>query len=145
MVKRDDIIWLAGLLEGEGWFSISQKKYPLIGIFMTNEDVIVKVAELWDKNINRGVGSSKNGWRTQINGPYAIAWMMTLYPFLSKCRRKRIVEIIEFWKETVYLRAPNGMQSMATCHPDRVIGGHGLCRSCYQKEWREKQLLRKVG
>lgn len=141
MVKRDDITWLAGLLEGEGWFGISQGRHPLIGIFMTDEDVINKVADIWDKSINK----HKNGWRTQINGPYAIGWMMTLYIFLGERRKDRITEVIRFWKETNYLRAPNGMQSMAKCHPDRVIGGHGLCRSCYQKEWREKQLLRKVG
>ena len=141
MINTIEIAWLAGLLEGEGWFSVSQKRYPLIGLYMTDEDIVAKVASIWNKSINK----RSNGWRTQINGPYAVGWMMTLYPFLGKRRRERIIEVVRFWKETTYLRAPNGIHSMATCHPDRVIGGHGLCRSCYQKKWREEHPLRLVG
>ena len=146
MIETRDIIWLGGLLEGEGWFILHKKKYPAIGVNMTAEDTIVKVSAMWDTRIYR----EGNQWRTLITGAYAIQWMFMLYPFLGKCRQKSIREIVKFWKEYSYARTSNGMRTMATCHPHRIVVGHGLCSPCYMKWYhknrgRGKQLLEKVG
>ncbi|KKM86268.1 hypothetical protein LCGC14_1280670 [marine sediment metagenome] len=143
MVKLKDIAWLGGLLEGEGCFGFSEKKYPNISVGMTAEDTITKVADMWDVRIHK----SRNCWKTQINGAYAISWMMTLYPFLGRCRKDTITEIIKFWRNFSHIRAHNGLQRtyiMATCHPDRVSVGFGLCSSCYMKEYRKRKRLLKV-
>ena len=130
MIKRDDIIWLAGLLEGEGCFRLNDGKYPGIAVGMTDEDVIDRVADMW----NVRVSHHKNLWKAQINGAYAIQWMMTLYLLLGKRRREVIAEIIKFWEEYPYSRASNGIRTMAKCHPDRVAVGLDLCHMCYQRQ-----------
>ncbi len=140
-----DIIWLAGLLEGEGYFGLSEGKYPKIALGMTDEDIIVRASAL----INARVCRQKNMWITQVNGAYAIQWMMTLYTLLGKRRRECIREIIKVWKERIHAKASNGMRNMATCHPALLVHGYGLCRPCYMKQYyyreKEKQLLRRIG
>ena len=142
MVKRDDIIWLAGLLEGEAWFGLREGKHPIIALKMCDEDVVVKVAFLIKANV-RHYG---NIYNTQACGARAIEWMMTLYPFLHARCRKTVASVITFWKENDYGRAPNGMRTMAKCHPDRVSAGFDLCKPCYNKQYyEEKKLLKLVG
>ena len=144
LTKTKDIIWLAGLLEGEGCFRLSDGKYPAIIVNMTDEDIIVKVSDIWDTRVTR----NKNLYRAQISGPRAIGWMMVLYVLLGKRRRKKVTSIIKFWKETNY-KAPHGMRFMAKCHAGRLVHGYGLCRPCYMKQYyvreKEKQLLRRTG
>ena len=143
MARTIDIAWLGGLLEGEGYFSLVQGKYPSIGINMTAEDTIIKVADMWNKRVyHRG-----NQWRTVIAGAYAIQWMFMLYPFLGECRQKSIREIVKFWKEYSYAHASPGIRIMSTCHPNRKVQSLGLCNPCYKRQYREekKKLLRKVG
>ena len=142
MARTKDIIWLGGLLEGEGYFGLQDKKYPIISVNMTAEDTINKVSDMW----NRRVLHHGNIWRTQICGPYAIQWMMTLFPFLGRCRKDVIIDIVKFWKEYSYSRASKGMRNMAKCHPDRIVYALDMCKPCYARQWEEKkQLLEKVG
>ena len=137
MIKVKEIAWLGGLLEGEGCFMFNRGRYPQIILGMGDEDVVVRAASLMKTRVYR----SKTTYRAQVHGACAIGWMMTLYYFLHSRRRDKITEVIKFWKDIVYSRAPNGTRTMATCHPDRVIGGHGLCRSCYNRQYyKEKKL-----
>ncbi len=143
MIKMKDIAWLGGLLEGEGCFGLSEKKYPNIALLMTAEDTVTKVADIWNVRIYK----SRNCWKIQINGAYAIMWMLTLYPFLGKCRQKVIADIVKFWRSYSHTRAHNGLQRtrlMATCHPDRPNAGFDLCRPCYMKEYRKRKQLLEV-
>ena len=146
MVEIIEIAWLGGLLEGEGYFGLSRKKYPRIGIEMTNEDTIIKVAAMWDSRVTRRRNTRRNTWITQVNGFKAVKWMMLLLPFLSKCRRSAIADVIKVWKEITYVNV-DGIRRMAKCHPDSVAIAFGLCSYCYGRERRkkDKQLLRKVG
>lgn len=34
------------------------------------------------------------------------------------------------------------MRTRANCHPLKVVQGNGLCSSCYQREWKKKNLDR---
>ena len=142
MIKRDDIIWLGGLLEGEGCFHLNRGKYPVISVGMTAEDTITKVADMWGNKVSR----RRNMYIVQVCGGYAIGWMMTLYPFLGSCRKKRIREIIEVWRKATYAYGLNWIRAMAKCHPDRKAHAFDLCKPCYQRQWYEKkQLLEMVG
>jgi len=125
-------------LEGEGCFILNHGKYPSIILGMTSGDTVTRASNIWRGTVRR----NKTMWLTQVNGTYAIAWMMTLFPFLGKCRQDSVTNIIKFWKEYPYQRASNGLRFMATCHPDKVSVGSGLCRTCYMRQWREKKLLR---
>ena len=140
-MKLTDIAWLAGLLEGEGYFALNRGKYPTITLSMTDEDIVVKAASLMGAKINR----SGNLWIAHINGAYAIQWMMTLYSLLGKRRRERVFEVIRYWKEHAYSHVSNGMRARATCHPDRLLAAHGMCNICYQKWYKKQQLLKKAG
>ncbi len=139
MIKTVDIAWLAGLLEGDGYFG-QVRKCPIIKLAMTAEDTVTRVASMWGSVVNH----RRNIWETTISGARSVSIMMTLYTFLGKRRREMVASIILPWRER-YSRAPNGFRAMATCHPDRPVEGYGLCSYCYHHERyiEKKKLLRK--
>ena len=144
MIRRDDIIWLGGLLEGEGHFGLSEGKYPIIGLGMTAEDTVTKVAIMWDREVYHW----GNMWRVRLCGVCAIGWMMTLYPYLGRCRKDTIIEIVKFWREYSYRvsNSTNGIKNMAKCHPDRIVAAFDMCRPCYNRQYYiKKRLLKEVG
>ena len=141
-IKLVDIAWLGGLIEGEAWFGFTKRKYPIIRIKMTSEDTIAKVATIW----NTRVYHLRNTWQTEVNGVDAIQWMMTLYSFLDKCRKEKITRIIKYWREHDFGRTLHKtMLFMAPCHPNKPYYALNLCHSCHQRQWKKKQLLKKVG
>lgn len=116
MTTTLEISWLAGLLEGEGWFRLQDSK-PSAGCFgfglqMTDADVVVKAAKiLGNVNVNTTLRDHKNNkdiYGLYISGTKAIQWMMTLYPLMGQRRQKRIEEIITFWKN--YIPNPVGIK-----------------------------------
>lgn len=147
MITIRDLAWIAGLLEGEGCFHLQNKLYPLIVLQMTDEDVVVKAADMMQAKIYR----SGNLWVSRVTGVHAIGWMMTLYTLLGKRRRERVTEIIKIWYEHKYVNTPRNVRLMATCHPDRIaMGSDQLCKVCHVREYKarkyqENKLLRKVG
>ena len=143
MIKLTEIAWLAGLLEGEGYFSLKEGKYPQISLDMTVEDTVTRVSNMWNTRVTR----HRNRWITRVFSAYAIQWMMTLYPYLGKQRRENVREIVKFWKGHTYCRPPVGMRFPAVCHPDRTAKGPDqLCVTCYdRKRWKKRQLLKKAG
>ena len=139
LTKTRDIIWLAGLLEGEGCFMLEKGKYLSISLRMTDEDIVVRAAILMKSTVYR----YKNTWVTKFSGARTVGWMMTLYPLLGKRRKEKVALIIKFWRTHLY-RLPI-CRLMSKCHLDRVVYALNLCKSCYYKQWKEKQLLRKTG
>ena len=139
-----DLAWLGGLLEGEGWFGLKNRRYPAIELLMTSKDTVTKAAAL----MKSAVCHRRNTWKAQVTGIRAIGWMMTLYPFLGKARQERIISVVKLWKENRNIQMPNGVRSSATCHPDRLLAAHGLCKSCYNRKYylkkKEKRLLKVV-
>lgn len=96
-----DIHWLAGLLEGEGWFGWSKSRGPSIQLEMTDRDVVERVGILWYRGVYRRP-PRKEGWletyRVEIRGKDAIGWIMTILPHMGNRRTAKIREIIEQWK-----------------------------------------------
>ena len=142
MFKMKEIAWLGGLLEGEGCFLLSSKRQPSIRLKMTDEDTVVKVADMWNTRVyHRG-----NAWTTDVNGACAIEWMLTLYLFLSRYRKDRVIEVIRYWKDNSSRQLIRHWER-AKCHPDRPIHALGLCQSCYNRQNYEKKQrqLQRVG
>ena len=97
--------WLAGLLEGEGYFGIIRNHgklngdrtkvylYPRIGVSMTDRDVIERVARFWSGKVSvvkpAGV-SKKTSYRTHLFGKRAVRMMRLLRPLMGERRRKQI-------------------------------------------------------
>lgn len=51
-MKHTDLLWLAGLLEGEGCFNIRSDNRVRIAVEMTDKDVVERVAKLFGTNVS---------------------------------------------------------------------------------------------
>lgn len=118
MLADSDLYWLAGLLEGEGYFGMIPNnvggktyRYPRIGVTMTDEDVVSRVAELWQIRLQvidpRKDGRSKLlQYRAHISGSRAVLWMEKLKPLMGNRRQRQIEETLAIHnsKEPAVLR-----------------------------------------
>ena len=147
MVAMMDIAKLAGLLEGEGSFTVAPRDgrhpVPRVQFCSTDEDVTVWVATMVGRRIvyrqppkaYGAIVGTKPQFSVVEQGARAAGLMMTMYPFLHSRRRARIREILTAWRA-----APShaggiasirhrlfGFNPRPTCHPERKRGGGGLC------------------
>lgn len=93
-MKNEDILWLAGWLEGEGSF-LGKGKCIICGA-CTDEDVIVRVASLFGtKHYKQNKRESdkphyKDVYKTALHGERAMNLMNKLYPFMGIRRQTQI-------------------------------------------------------
>jgi hypothetical protein len=104
-VQREDLIWLAGLLEGEGSFVIRRDYGVAKSIFittqMTDMDVIARVGFIMGTSFNRQAklrAHWKNTFRTTLTGARAAELMELLRPFMGIRRQQQIDRALSFWK-----------------------------------------------
>lgn len=111
-----DIYWVAGLLEGEGYFAASNAPYtrvngervsrktacPVITLTMSDKDVIEKFGYLVKKSVNGPYQPKKpdgtNGkqvWTVSLRGKKALEWMQTIYVLMGKRRQEKIESVIK--------------------------------------------------
>src|SRR5712672_2716554 len=96
VLKINDLCWLSGLLEGEGYFAISTQnggvKIPRIQCAMTDKDIVIKASKMM-LGLNRVTCSRaatkqfKAVYQFSVNGDKAIEWMMTLYSLMGTRRK----------------------------------------------------------
>lgn len=98
-----DITWVAGILEGEGYFGF--RNSPTIRLSMTDKDTVEKIKNLMARNriVYKFRSPSENPKHGQkytfsIHGTTAIQWMMTIYSLMSIRRKAKIREIINSWR-----------------------------------------------
>lgn len=100
-MKREDLMWLAGLLEGEGSFMKpvpSKPKSPIISISMTDQDVMERVGKLWNVKIHRrppGGLNHKEFWSCRIHGNPAVDLMKELFPYMGGRRKNQITRALD--------------------------------------------------
>lgn len=98
-----DIVWLAGLLEGEGCFGFSGSKVgsARVALAMTDNDVVGRAAKLLNSKINHRVrgGQYKDVFATAVYGSQAAGWMMTLYSLMGQRRRETIKTSLTRWRK----------------------------------------------
>ena len=97
-LSRDDLIYLAGFVDGEGcvslaWRKVRGKNYitPNIQITNTNKEIIEWIAseipghihERKEKRVNR-----KDSWCYQISGNKALELIKDIYPYLKVKRQQ---------------------------------------------------------
>jgi hypothetical protein len=132
-----DIAWLAGLLEGEGSFMMAKTKQggktyssPRITVNMTDEDVIQRVATLFNTKVytmpkyaRDGYAPPKQQWRATLTGARAVALMEAMLPWMGERRSAKIAEILtEFSRlEPTELRRRRA-NSIAAAKRPRVQG-----------------------
>lgn len=98
MLTSQNLNWISGLVEGEGYFGYD--KSPVIKVEMTDKDVVEKLAAYWKSSIffsNYNI-KYKPKYVTSIHGKNAIGWMLTLYSLLGDRRRSKIEDVLIRWK-----------------------------------------------
>jgi hypothetical protein len=93
---REDTIWLAGLLEGEGTFDLHRGRYPRVRLGMTDRDVVGRAASLLDASIRLSLHAApaKPTWHTEISGARAAEVMRAILPHMGARRSQKIATIL---------------------------------------------------
>lgn len=144
---------MAGLLEGEGCFSIN-RNCPAVILGMTDEDIVKRVCATWGSTLRgpkRNLNSTKDVWVTSIHGSKAVGWMLTLFTLLGRRRRARIREILTLWKRVAVgqrhrTHCPRGHEY--TPANTRYYHGRRNCRQCaaeHMRTLRAKTALERSG
>ncbi len=101
-IDTKDIIWLAGLLEGEGCFNMSGSRNgsARISLNMTDKDVVERAASIMKAplRIRPKRENRKQVFSTELFSNRAAAWMMTLYPLMGMRRKQAIEDTLSIWK-----------------------------------------------
>jgi len=95
-IDHDDLVWLAGLLEGEGSFDLHRGKYPRIRLGMTDRDVVGRAATLLGGKVRLSLKPkpAKAMWHTEISGTKATEVMREILPYMGARRSAKIAEVL---------------------------------------------------
>ena len=104
MFNTNTMYWGAGLVEGEGYFSLNgpSKCTPMLGIGMTDRDVIERFQLEFaphNKIYVRYADGCKPFYNLKIVGKRAIGLMFMFFSMLGQRRKERIKEILRAWQE----------------------------------------------
>lgn len=93
---RDDVVWLAGLLEGEGTFDLQRGKYPRVRVAMTDRDVVGRAATLLGARVRLSMKPApyQATWHAEVQGDKATAVMKAVLPFMGSRRSGKIASIL---------------------------------------------------
>lgn len=107
MTSLKDICWLAGILEGEGCFSINTSTIR-ISFTSTDRDIAERVAHLLKAKVKCRLPWSKGTAAFNQKLVYIVSasrhateWMMTIYPLMGERRRAKIRELLIHWRAMV--------------------------------------------
>jgi hypothetical protein len=94
--NRDDVIWLAGLCEGEATFDLHRGKYPRVRVGMTDRDVIGRAATLIGSRVNLRLHPAPNQatWHAEVSGAKAIEVMNAILPHMGSRRSGTIATVL---------------------------------------------------
>lgn len=109
MVTSVQVAWGAGLVEGEGYITLnggSKRKNrpalsPMLGIGMTDEDVITRFRDIFvpKLKIYRTVQPGRKPFYTiKVVGKRAVGLMLTFFSYFGTRRRARIKEVLAVWQ-----------------------------------------------
>ena len=112
-LKPNDLYWLAGLLEGEGYFHLYGRNtkwpHPRIQLQMVDKDVVQRAANLFGGNkvrqLNPASHKRQYTYRTEVSGRPAAHLMEQLRPIMGIRRRNKIDEVLQEWLNRDNLRS----------------------------------------
>lgn len=108
-----DLMWLVGLLEGEGCFTSCQRdnqthRVALLCLKMTDEDVVSRAAALLGCKVNGPWcppdPTHKTYWTARVSGEPAAEWMKILLPHMGLRRSEKIRSLLKKFHEPLELR-----------------------------------------
>ena len=95
-ISKQDLHWLAGLLEGEGSFVAgppSAPRSPIVQVSMIDRDIIERAGALFETGVHV-ILPRREGWKTayavRVRGARAVLWMHRLRPLMGERRRGQI-------------------------------------------------------
>lgn len=96
MMNERDLVWLSGLLEGEGSFDLHRGRYPRIRLGMTDRDVVGRAATLMGTRVRLSLRPRpyKATWHTEVSGTRAAAIMRLILPHMGARRSAKIAEVL---------------------------------------------------
>lgn len=105
VMQHDDLMWLAGLLEGEGWFGTTgaqntKNRYAAVNVSMTDHDVVQRVAAILQCPCNGPYSpasrpQNKPYWSAKVTGKRAVEIMQIVLPYMGMRRSTKIKEVLE--------------------------------------------------
>lgn len=145
-ISEDDLNWLAGLLEGEGSFMAgppSAPNRPSISVHMTDEDVIRRVATLFDigfvQIIKGKRAHHKTSYAVRLRGARAVELMKLLEPLMGIRRQDQIKRVVSSYvpkNRKTLAHGTHAMYNKARCRCDDCKLGHRE----HIKEWRTRRV-----
>ena len=104
--KRDQLLILSGIFEGEGWFGVNKRKHgwtpsAAMEIQMTDEDILQKFQTYLEVNKNlvkrnqKAKEHHKTVYRFSIRGYRALHFMEEMLPYLGKRRQKQYYDVVK--------------------------------------------------
>ena len=104
--RKEQLILLAGIFEGEGWFGINKRKHgwtpvAAMEIQMTDEDILQKFQTYLevDKNLakrnKKAQEHHKTVYRFSIRGHRALHFMEEMLPYLGIRRREQYYAVVK--------------------------------------------------
>lgn len=126
-----DVIWLAGLLEGEGSFGVinfgnGSRGYgsAAISLNMKDRDVVERAAALMEATSIHEAKPKKAHWSTtyqfKITGKKAIRIMQLILPYMGKRRSEAIMDCIDHEAEKPQRGSVGERNAMAKLTPAQV-------------------------
>ena len=132
------IHWVAGLVEGEGYFGFSRNT-PILKVGMTDKDVLDRLADIWGTKTYgpRLYKNYKPMYGVGLCSKRAASWMMTLYSLMGERRKERIKSVLKKWRDTPKPGRPKSL----TCQRGHEFTlentgrqhGKRFCRVCQRK------------
>lgn len=137
---NQDIIWLAGLLEGEGCFG-HRGNCTTIQLQMTDEDVVQRAAKILGGVVYAQPRHSKPAhykamFGVSISGDKAAEWMRILLPLMGLRRQNKIKELLPLRDLVVRQH----ISELICPHVANYRKHRTVCASCYKKDWYRRNL-----
>ena len=132
-----ELMWLVGILEGEGWLGSDRGVRACVQVAMTDEDVVQKAANLMGATaIGRRERADKRRYPkpiyvARVHGYQAARIMQMVLPHMGKRRSEEIRSALQKWEERPLKYRETGLPP--ECHPDRRHRAKGLCTPCYYR------------
>jgi mRNA-degrading endonuclease RelE of RelBE toxin-antitoxin system len=104
--KRDQLLILSGIFEGEGWFGVNKRKHgwtpsASMEIQMTDKDILEKFQsylKVYNNLIKRNKKAKehhKTVWRFAIRGYRALHFMEEMLPYLGTRRKEQYYAVVK--------------------------------------------------
>jgi len=95
-ITREDAIWLAGLLEGEGTFDAHRGRYPRVRVGMSDRDVVGRAATLMGAKVRLSLKPAPKAamFHAEVSGAKAVAVMRAIHPHMGARRSAKIATVL---------------------------------------------------